>query len=587
MIWINIIMLRIDNTPFLFRNPTLKYHPEPNELAHRYGVVILSVIDEQTVIITEINNDFLQFTHQNSESLTGINLKDNPLWNDGGQLWNAISLVLKNQETQAIVWQIKTGDSPHIFNCSIIPTFNQDKKLKTLTVILSDNSANIAFADQLQQFNYHDILTGLPNKNYLNEAIEDKISNVCPNGEIAILIINILQFQRINESFGYEAGDKIIQNISYTLERALPDNALLARFEGDKFSILLAESEVGDLQEEAVALANTLHHEMNAALQAEHTEIHLALTIGIAVSRTPLKDGNMLIQRAHIAMKRLGKVSPNKTLVYQPELQTRATSRLKLENELREALKNKELSLNYEPIICLQNGHLVGFEALCRWNHPTRGIISPIEFIPLAEETGLIVPLGNWVLKEACTSLKILKDKYPGVSNITINVNISGLQLLQDDFIATIHEALVHSGLTGNQLKLEITETMLIENAELARDILLDLKSIGISLAIDDFGTGYSSLSYLNQFPIDTLKIDKSFINRMNTTKDSYKIVHIITTLAQTLGMELVAEGIEHESQVVALKKLGCQTGQGFLFSKPLTFEDTEFYVRKETTFLA
>jgi len=586
MIWINIIMLRIDNPPFLFQNSTLKYHPEPNELAHQYGVAILSVIDDQTVIITETNNDFLQFTRQDSENLTGVNLKDNSLWNDDGQLWQAICLVLESQETQTIIWQIKMDDSPYIFNCSIVPTSNQDKKSKTLTVILSDNSANIVFADQLQQFNYHDMLTGLPNKNYLNEAIEDKISNVCPNGEIAVLIINILQFQRINESFGYELGDKIIQNISYTLERILPENALLARFEGDKFSIVLAENEVGDLQKEAVALANSLHHEMDAALQTDHTEIHLALTIGIAISRTPLKDGNMLTQRAHIAMQRLSKTSPNKTLVYQPELQTRTSSRLKLENELREALKNKELSLNYQPIISLQNGHLVGFEALCRWVHPVRGIVSPIEFIPLAEETGLIVPLGNWVLREACRSLKILTDKYPDVSNIAINVNVSVLQLLQDNFISTIHEALVHSGLTASQLKLEITETMLIENAEMARDILLDLKSIGISLAIDDFGTGYSSLSYLNQFPIDTLKIDKSFINRMNTTKDSYKIVHIITTLAQTLGMELVAEGIEHEGQVTALKKLGCQTGQGFLFSKPLTFEDAELYIRKETTFL-
>jgi len=577
-------MLRIDHAPLLFQNSVLKYHPEPN--ARHYGAALLNVIDEETIIISEINDDFLQLTSQPSQQLIGLNLNDNIIWNDSGQLWKAACLAIESQKTQVINWHIDDTKSSRSLHCSLIPIFDHSKKSKKLTLILSNNNPGSGIADQIQNFNYYDQLTGLPNKNYLNEAIEDKISNICPNGEIAVLIINILQFQRINESFGYELGDKILQNISYALTRILPDNALLVRFDGDKFAIVLADNEVRNIQKESVALANLLHHEIGHALQTEHDEIHLSLTIGIAVGNTPLKDGIRLIQQAHIAMQRLSKISAEKTLVYQPELQVRASSRLKLENELRDALKNKELCLNYQPIINLQNGHLVGLEALCRWHHPTRGIIPPAEFIPLTEEAGLIISLGNWVLKEACASLKRLRDKYPSFSNIIMNVNVSGLQFLQDDFVSKTYEALLHSGLTGHQLKLEITETTLIENAEMARDILLDLKSIGVSLAIDDFGTGYSSLSYLNQFPIDTLKIDKSFISRMNTAKDSHKIIHIITTLAQTLGMDLVAEGIENEEQVAILKKLGCQTGQGFLFSKPLTFADTELYLRKETTSL-
>jgi len=579
-------MLRIKTVPFLFRNSTPKYLSEHYNVEHHYGIAILNVIDQENIVISQVNKDFSNLLGQDITKLIALNLYDNPLWQDDGQLWQAICLCLNSHKTQVINWSLARYDIRQSINCSIIPTFAQSPKVETLTLIVTNNSADTAFSKQIQQFNYYDKLTGLPNQNYLNEVIEEKIFENDPNGETAILLINILQFQRINESFGYELGDKIIQKISYKLENILPPKALLTRFNGDKFSILLTDGESGKLQKEAEMLAKQLHHDMALPIETGTTTIHLSLTIGIALCNNSIKEGNMLVQHAHIAMQRLNKTSRDKTLIYRPELQTRANSRLKMENELRDALKNKELNFNYQPIINLQNGHLIAFEALCRWNHPERGMVSPTEFIPLAEESGLIVPLGNWALREACRSLKILTDKNPNFSNIAMNVNVSGSQLLQDNFVAIIHEALLNAGLEGHRLKLEITETTLIENAEVARDILLDLKALGVALAIDDFGTGYSSLSYLNQFPIDTLKIDKSFVNRMNATKDSYKIIHVISTLAQTLGMNLVAEGIEHEDQLLALKKLGCQTGQGYLFSKPLSFTDTENYIRKESTAL-
>lgn len=579
-------MLRINSTPFLFRNSTPKYLPELYNITRHYGIAILSVTDSETVTISEINTEFLHLTRQNKEALKGVNLYENQIWNDDGQLWNSICLSLSDQKTQVINWSFTSQNSPHSINASIVPTFGHGEKNASLTIILSDNSADLAFADQISKFNYFDRLTGLPNQNFLNERLESEFSENLSCGAVAVLLINIQKFQRVNESFGYELGDNIIKSVAYKLESQLPQNAMLARFDGDKFSILLVDDDVGTIQQEALALANLLHHHMTKPVIAEEQEVYLSLTIGIAVGHPPINDGSKLLQHAHIAMQRLNVTSRDKTLVYQPELQTRANSRLKLENNLRDAVRNKDLSLNYQPIISLQNGELIGFEALCRWNHPGLGSISPLEFIPLAEESGLIIPLGNWVLREACKSLRIWMDKYPNISNLVMNVNVSGQQLLDDRFVATTHEALLNAELGGHQLALEITETTLIENAEVVRNVLLDIKSHDIGLAIDDFGTGYSSLSYLNQFPVDTLKIDKSFVNKMSTTEDSYKIIHIISALAQTLGMNVVAEGIETEEQVTALRKLGCQTGQGFLFSRPLSFEGAEKYIRQEPTSL-
>ena len=579
-------MLRIKTAPFLFRNSTPKYFAESYHVSHHYGIALLNITDDKTIIISEVNEDFLQLTAQDKKNLNEINLCETSIWNDHGQLWEAICECLGNHKTQVINWNFMVEDTHHSINCSIVPTFAQENKPSSLTLIISNNSADIAFADQINKFNYYDKLTGLPNQNFLNEKTDFIFSGNYLNAEVAVLLINLVNFQRINESFGYELGDEIIKEVANKLERHLPKNSILARFDGDKFAILMRDDDAGTMKCEAQALALSIHHAMTRAIFTNEQKIYLTLTIGIAVGSTPLNDSSKLIQDAHIALQRLNITSQEKTLVYQPELQTHANSQMNLEHDLREALRNKDFSLKYQPIVSLQNGELIGFEALSRWNHPTRGIISPIEFIPLAEKTGLIIPLGNWVLREACKSLKAWVDKYPNCSNLVMNVNVSGLQLLQDGFVATTQESLFNAGLRGSQLALEITETTLAENAEIVRGILLDLKSLDIGLAIDDFGTGYSYLSYLNQFPVDTLKIDKSFVNRMNSTEDSYKIISIISTLAQTLGLNLVAEGIEIEEHLVGLKNLGCQNGQGFLFSKPLSLEEAEKYICLEPTSL-
>lgn len=579
-------MLRTNSVPSLFRNSPPKYLPESYSKTVDYGIAILRVIDPETIIFSEVSATFLHLTGQDEKALANRNLYQNPIWNDEGQLWQAIGLCLSDQKTQFLNWNFHIQDEARTLNCTIVPTFNSEKSLSGITLILSHNTDEIDFAEHIRKFNYYDKLTGLPNQTFLNEKTDSEFAKNIASGQVAILLVNILKFQRINESFGYHLGDDIIQKVARRLNFRLPRGALLTRFNGDKFAILLTDENYGVLQGEAQSLARVIHQDMTEPLIVDDQKINLLLTIGIAVGSAPLNDSSQLIQQAHIAMLRLNIKSRERTLVYKPGLKIRAHSRLKLENDLRDALRNKDLTLNYQPLISLKNGELIGFEALCRWNHPTRGMISPLEFIPLAEETGLIIPLGKWVLEEACKSLSTWLDKYPICANLVINVNVSGLQLWYSDFVITTQEVLAKTGLNSHQLTLEITETTLVENAEVVRDILLDLKSLGVGLAIDDFGTGYSSLSYLNQFPVDTLKIDKSFVSRMNVTEDSYKIIRIITSLAQTLGMKAVAEGIEQKDQVVALKELGCQTGQGFLFSKPLSFDDAEKYIQNETSTL-
>ncbi|PHZ83785.1 putative bifunctional diguanylate cyclase/phosphodiesterase [Paremcibacter congregatus] len=577
-------MPRIKPAPFLFRDSTPRFLPESFNIRHHHGVANFTICPEQKITLTSISAEFIKLAGMKAPLPIGETIQNISCWNDKGQLEAAVLECFNDQSTQSLTWVLdqENGEPALTMHCSVVPAFGHSGTLDTIIVIVNSNAADEAFANHLKGLNFYDELTGLPNKNYLLKVLNEEHSQSSFSDQVAILLINILQFQRVNESFGYEFGDKILKKIAMKLETCLPQLAFLSRFDADKFSILVRDEDISAVLTDAEALAQFIHHEMKQPILVDGQHIHLELSIGIAVGLSAQKDANLLLQQAHIAMRRQKRTSQNRTLVYQPDLQTRASSRLLLENELRDALKNKELSLHYQPIISMQNGSLLGFEALCRWEHKERGQISPIEFIPLAEESGLIVPLGHWALREACTSLKNWIEKYPHFSNLIMNVNVSSLQLLQDNFATSVNEILLNAGIKGSQLKLEITETTLIENAELVRDVLLDLKTLDISLAIDDFGTGYSSLSYLNQFPIDTLKIDKSFVNHMNSSEDSYKIIHVISTLAHTLGMTLVAEGIEEEEQMTALQKLGCHTGQGYLFSKPLANDAAEEYIRKE-----
>ena len=372
-----------------------------------------------------------------------------------------------------------------------------------------------------------------------------------------------------------------MKEIAGRFEKICPKGGLLARFNSDEFA-LFADN-IGN-EANAHELARALHNCLSDPIVIEDQKIHLTAAIGIALYSGHIHNSEDLVRNAGTAMHRAKSEGRGRSVIYHHDLRKRARSLFTLEADLRQAIDAEALDLHYQPICHLSTGEIVGFEALARWNHPKHGAISPVEFIAVAENSGLIVPLGQWALREACAQLSAWDQIGGRAASLSVNVNVSGIQFGEPDFVDMVRAAITEAGLSGNRIRLEITESTIMTNAELVADLLLDLKALGICLAVDDFGTGYSSLSYLTRFPIDTLKIDRAFVSKLNKNEDDAKIVHIVTMLAQTLGMTVVAEGIETQAQLERLGQLGCPFGQGYFFSKPLSASDATDLLRAGTT---
>jgi EAL domain-containing protein (putative c-di-GMP-specific phosphodiesterase class I) len=340
----------------------------------------------------------------------------------------------------------------------------------------------------------------------------------------------------------------------------------LARFGGDEFAILITGMVDAT---DAVRVAQRIQEELSEPFVLDKNSAFATASIGIALSSSGYDRPEDILRDADIAMYRAKENGKARYELFDHGMHARAVSRLQLESDLRQAIENKEFCVYYQPIVSLETGRLAGFEALVRWNHPRRGLVSPADFIPVAEETGLIVPIGQWVLNEACADVRQWQLDSPSHRSLSLSVNLSARQVAQPDLLDQIKEALATSKLNPHCLKLEITESVVMENAEAAVLMFKQLRSLGVQLSIDDFGTGYSSLSYLHRFPLNYLKIDRSFVSRLTTDNDN-AIVRTISTLARNLGMEVIAEGIETEEQHQQLKMLGCEYGQGFLFSRPV-----------------
>ncbi len=435
--------------------------------------------------------------------------------------------------------------------------------------------------EQLRHDALHDALTGLPNRTLLMECIELSLQRTkrYSNYSFALLFIDVDRFKLVNDSLGHWVGDRLLVEVANKLRSMVRSTDLVSRLGGDEFVILL--DGIQDLNH-PIRVANRIAQKLSAPFYLGDREVFTTASIGIAIASKEYARGLDLLRDADIAMYRAKDQGKARYEIFDRAMYVEVLEQLQLENDLRRAIARQEFLVYYQPIVILETEQITGFEALIRWQHPERGLVSPAHFIPIAEETGLIVPIGEWVLRQACSQMQAWQQKFPQMRSWLMCVNLSGKQFREVDFIDCLDRILTETGLASRCLKLELTESMLMEDIDEIVSLLDRIQSRGIQLSIDDFGTGYSSLSYLHRFPIDTLKIDRSFVSRIGTDGESLGIVEAIVTLAKQLGMNAIAEGIETPSQLKQLRSLSCQWGQGYLFAKPMDARTIEASIARE-----
>src|SRR5882672_3190734 len=420
----------------------------------------------------------------------------------------------------------------------ISPVRNEAGEVTQFVGIQNDITGLKAYEAELERNANYDSLTGLPNRNLFADRVKRAVIGAARSGKlVGILWMNLERFRRVNESFGRAAGDRVLKACGERLAKSVWENDTVARMGGDKFAVLLRE--VGSPNDTARVLAK-LQEALAAPFSIAGQEIFLSANIGIALYPTDAESAESVVADAE---------------------------RLEIEAALRRALERDELRLFYQPRVDLRTGRIGGVEALIRWQHPQLGMVPPVHFIPIAEETGLIIPIGQWVFETACAQSRRWRES--GHANLRMAVNLSPRQFRQSDLVASVSRALERTGVAAEALELEVTESVAMDNPARSAEILRSLKALGISLAIDDFGTGHSSLGYLNRFPLDFLKVDQSFVRGIPGDADSAVIVRTVIALARNLRLETIAEGVETEAQLRFLQKEGCEEAQGYLFSRP------------------
>ncbi len=415
---------------------------------------------------------------------------------------------------------------------------------------------------------FHDALTGLPNRAMLREQVALGLTRA-EGGNLMLFSVDIDNFKSINESLGHPIGDALLCEAGTRLAATCP-SGFVARLAGDEFAVKIrAGGQTADQAGRAIVAA------MAEPFDIDGHRIIVSASVGIALSPQDGADATSLLKNAELALHRAKSEGKGSHRFFESAMDAEAQARRALETDLHDALRNGELALHFQPLFGLSQNRVTAFEALLRWQHPTRGMVSPVNFIPLAEETGLIIPIGEWALHESCRIAATWPD------HIRVAVNISPIQFRSPNLAAVVLQALARSGIAPNRLELEITESLFIDNVEATLSSLHSLRALGVRVALDDFGTGYSSLSYLRSFPFDKLKIDRSFIVDLLEHKGATAIIRAITTLADALGIETTAEGVEHSEQLDILRAEGCGQIQGYLFSRPIPAQEVEALLGK------
>ena len=541
------------------------------------GLVVVS----RDLNVFTVNPSFNKMFSTRSEDVTGRHIEDILPFAD---LKEAINDALASgKESQDLVLE-SSSEGNRFFRISISrikPA--EDTAESQVLLVIEDITERKRSEEKIIQLANYDNLTGLPNRRLLMNFINQTITLVGRRAlYAAVLFIDLDRFKLINDTLGHAAGDELLKEVAERLKKCVRLSDIVGRLGGDEFIALLPDIEQF---EDVIIICKRIYSIFEIPVKLGDHEVSVMTSIGISIYPTDGDDGDTLLRKADVAMYRAKSDGKSCYRFYSESMSHQGSDRLRLENRLRRAVDRGEMYINYQPQVDINTGKICGAEALLRWHDGEHGMISPKEFIPVAEESGLIIPIGEWILRTACTHAKSWQDK--GLNCVKLSVNISLRQFIQKDFAHMVGRILKETGLDANYLELELTESVVMDNAEAVVKILGELKETGVRLAIDDFGTGYSSLIYLKLMPIDIIKIDQSFVRDMAVNVNDAAICDAIIRLAKSLNLEVIAEGVETMEQIELLKRLDCCNIQGYVVSKPLKAEDFEVFLGKDWLFTA
>ena len=544
-----------------------------------YRLIAENTSDIISIIDTEGNFQYLSPSHRHvlghgvDEERTR-NLLDWVLDEDRDIMKSAIRYTCSSRKEYLVECRLKSDAAATVWTeTKMNPIRDEQDNVKSLLLVTRDITERKQSEETIHHLAYHDPLTDLPNRRMFIQHLNREIHQAKRfRSRLAVLFLDMDRFKDVNDSLGHEAGDILLVEAARRLSASVKQGNMVARLGGDEFTILLHE--LAD-EQEAAAVAEQVISRMQQPFSIQGQELNLSCSIGISVFP---KDGDQaedLLKRADTALYTVKSRGRSGYVFFDEAMETKSLERILMENELRKAIEQEHFQIYYQPKMDIRTGALTGMEALVRWLHPELGLIPPNRFIPIAEETGMILTLGEWILREACRQNKAWHDQG---HRLKVSVNLSGRQIYQKDLVSVIQRILAETQLSPEWLELEITESIFLKMED-ATPVLQQIRSAGIQISIDDFGTGYSSFSYIKSLPVDTIKIDASFVRDIHHNQESQAIVKAIVTIAESLNMNVIAEGIERSDQVEALQVNGCGLGQGYLFSKPLPKEDFDRYL--------